>query len=273
MADNYLERKMEDYRSPRATKTLHRPKSTSPLLLEGKRALVTGGASPIGQAIITEFIKQGAKTAFCDIDLNKGNTFAQQSGARFYHTDLADPEQIIKMMMNLFKAWGDVDIIVNNAAETVFRPLTETNIHEWDSVMNTNVRSIFIISKELVKHRHDIPRYGRIINIASTRALMSEPSTESYSASKGAILSLTHSLMASLSPLGFTVNAISPGWIHTNPDEIISETDNIFHPSGRVGKPEDVAYLAAFLASEKAQFINGQNIILDGGVTRKMIYP
>ncbi len=274
MADNYLERKMDDYRSGRVSKTTkHRNAPAAYLPLEGKKALVTGGASPIGRAIVNEFIRQGAKTAFCDIDLENGNRFAQLSGARFYHTDLSSPEQIIKMMENLFKVWGDVDIIVNNAAKTIFQPLTELDIDEWNCVMDTNVRSIFLIARTWAKHRADTNRFGRIINIASTRAMMSEPLTESYSASKGAIVALTHALMASLSPLGITVNAISPGWIHTNPKEIISEQDNLFHPSGRVGIPDDVAALTAFLASEKAQFINGQNIVIDGGVTRKMIYP
>lgn len=274
MADNYLERKMDDYRSGRISKSsTRRNVSSQPFPLEGKRALVTGGTSPIGRAIISEFIKQGAKTAFCDINLEAGNSFAQQSGARFYFTDLSNPEQTIKMMQNLFRVWGDVDIIVNNAAQIFFKPITELSIEEWDSAMNTNVRSIFLIARALAEHRKGNTRFGSIINIASTRALMSEPSTESYSASKGAILALTHALMASLSPLGITVNAISPGWIHTKTEEIISVDDNLFHPSGRVGSPDDIAALVTFLASEKARFINGQNIVIDGGVTRKMIYP
>jgi len=113
---------------------------------------------------------------------------------------------------------------------------------------------------------------GRIINMASTRAIMSEPNSEAYAASKGGIVSITHSLAASLQPNGITVNCISPGWIQVDQSEELKETDHLQHWSNRVGKPEDIAKACIYLADPENNFINGQNIIIDGGMTRKMIY-
>jgi NAD(P)-dependent dehydrogenase (short-subunit alcohol dehydrogenase family) len=113
---------------------------------------------------------------------------------------------------------------------------------------------------------------GRIINMASTRAIMSEPNSEAYAASKGGIVSITHSLAASLQPNGITVNCISPGWIQVDQNEELKETDHLQHWSNRVGKPEDIAKACIYLADLENNFINGQNIIIDGGMTRKMIY-
>ena len=115
--------------------------------------------------------------------------------------------------------------------------------------------------------------YGRIVNICSSRYLMSEAGTEAYSASKGGIYSLTHALAMSLAPMHITVNAVAPGWIHVDENEELRPVDHEFHPSGRVGKPEDIARMVLFLCEPQNDFINGQTITIDGGVTKKMIYP
>lgn len=114
--------------------------------------------------------------------------------------------------------------------------------------------------------------YGRIINISSTRYLMSEPGSEGYAASKGGIYALTHALAISLSPYHITVNSISPGWIQTHNYDSLTDKDHHQHPSGRVGKPEDIARTCLFLCEDKNDFINGENITVDGGMTKKMIY-
>ncbi|WP_418190173.1 SDR family oxidoreductase, partial [Alistipes putredinis] len=156
-----------------------------------------------------------------------------------------------------------------------FKPLTELSIEEFDRVIATNLRPVFITSRQLVLHRQQNGNrsYGRIINLCSTRYLQSEAGTEAYSASKGGIYSLTHSLAVSLAPFHITVNAIAPGWIHVREEEQLRPEDHAFHPSGRVGTPEDIARACLFLCDEANDFLNGQTLTIDGGATIRMIYP
>ena len=148
-------------------------------------------------------------------------------------------------------------------------------MEDFDKILSINLRPVFITSRTLALHRKSQAEnhpYGRIINICSTRYLMSEPGSESYAASKGGIYSLTHALALSLADFHITVNCISPGWIQTNDYERLRPEDHAQHPSKRVGKPEDIARMCLFLCQEENDFINGQNIIIDGGMTKKMIY-
>ena len=137
------------------------------------------------------------------------------------------------------------------------------------SVINTNLRSVFIASKEASKY---MKSGGSIVNIASTRATMSEPNSEAYAATKGGIVALTHALAASLSERNITVNAISPGWIQNENYEELRDKDHAQHLSNRVGKPEDIAKACLYLTDSENNFVNGENITVDGGMTRKMIY-
>ena len=156
-----------------------------------------------------------------------------------------------------------------------FKSITEVSIEEFEQVINTNLRSAFITSRFMARLRQNNgnKEYGRIVNICSSRYLMSEAGTEAYSASKGGIYSLTHALAMSLAPMHITVNAVAPGWIHVDENEELRPVDHEFHPSGRVGKPEDIARMVLFLCEPQNDFINGQTITIDGGVTKKMIYP
>ena len=186
---------------------------------------------------------------------------------------------------------GDIDILINNVGISEFSPLVETSIEQFDRILSTNLRPVFITSRALAIHRNTPARalaihrntpvgraaYGRIINIASTRYLQSEPGSEGYAASKGGIVSLTHALAISLSDYRITVNAISPGWIQNSDYDRLKASDHAQHPSGRVGRPEDIARLCLFLCESEndfvnGQFVNGQNITVDGGMTKKMIY-
>ncbi len=283
MADNYLEKKMEEYRAGQGN--VRRMKSQRPVAgvkpgtinveFPPRRVFVTGGASGIGRAVVEAFRKADCRVAFCDIDSKAGNRTAQMTGARFYPVDVTDCSALENCMEHIIADWGDIDIIVNNVGISDFKPITETTIGDFDRVMVTNLRPVFVTARRLAIHRKSldpIPEYGRIINLCSTRYCMSEPGTEAYAASKGGIFALTHALMASLASLNITVNAISPGWIENYNYEELSETDHEQHPSGRVGKPEDIARMCLFLSAPDNDFINGENIVIDGGMTRKMIY-
>lgn len=240
-----------------------------------RRVFVTGGAHGIGRSIVETFRKVGDDVAFCDIDSLQGKDVAEETGAVFHHADVADREQLEHCLQTVVEQWGNLDILVNNAGTSAFSPIAETSVEEFDRIIRTNLRPAFITSRFLARHRQQNGNtaYGRIVNLCSTRYLMSEAGTEGYSASKGGIFSLTHALAISLAPLRITVNAVAPGWIHVNEEETLRPIDHKFHPSGRVGTPEDIARAVLFLCDEKNDFINGQTLTVDGGVTRKMIYP
>ena len=271
---NYLENKLEAYQARKNSRSVsHAGKSS--VTHKTRRVFVTGGANGIGKAIVRLFRSAGHRVAFCDIDETHGKETALQTGTRFLPIDLRDAAALEQGMQQLFDEWGDIDVIINNAGVSRFTPLTECSIEQFDDLLSANLRPTFITSRRLAIHRSTLETpntYGRIINICSTRYLMSEPNSEAYAASKGGIYSLTHALALSLSPYHVTVNSIAPGWIATHGYDALSEADHLQHPSRRVGKPEDVARLCLFLCHEENDFINGENITVDGGMTKRMIY-
>ncbi len=240
-----------------------------------RRVFITGGAHGIGKSIVEAFVSRGNKVAFCDIDAARGEAVAAQTGVAFYQVDVTDAAQLEAAMQQVFNKWGDIDVLVNNVGVGMFKPLTEVSVEEFDRVISTNLRSAFITTRMLARHRHanGNTAYGRIINLCSTRYRQSEAGTEGYSASKGGIYSLTHALALSLAPMYITVNAITPGWIHVREEEVLRLEDHAFHPSGRVGTPTDIARMCLFLCEPENDFINGQTLTVDGGATVKMIYP
>ena len=241
-----------------------------------RRVFVTGGGHGIGRAIVESFVKEGDLVAFCDIDAGRGEEVVAATGVLFFTLDVCDKDALESAMCSLFEEWGDIDVVVNNVGISEFAPITSTTVEHFDRVINTNLRSAFITSRMLAAHREAmgaINNYGRIINLCSTRYLQSEAGTEAYAASKGGIWSLTHALAVSLAPYHITVNCIAPGWISVNEDEVLRIQDHAFHLSGRVGTTEDVARTCLFLCEAKSDFINGQCITVDGGVTKRMIYP
>jgi len=242
-----------------------------------RRVFVTGGAQGIGAAIVSAFCETGAKVAFCDMNEDAATTLCESLPAfvHYYKADVKDAGALNEVLQDLFTKWGDIDIVVNNAGISEFTPITETSLEQFDRILSINLRPVFITARALAIHREKKGgenTYGRIINIASTRYLQSEPNSEGYAASKGGIVSLTHALAISLSKYHITVNCISPGWIQNMEYEKLKPTDHLQHPSGRVGRPEDIARTCLFLAEPDNNFINGQNIVIDGGMTKKMIY-
>lgn len=241
-----------------------------------RRVFVTGAGHGIGRAIVEAFVKEGDRVAFCDMDSKRGEEVAEKTGARFFALDVCDKEALEGAVQTLLAEWGDLDVVVNNVGVGGFEPITETTVEHFETILNTNLRSAFITARLMAIHRAKTGAanpYGRIVNLSSTRYLQSEPNSEAYAASKGGICSLTHALAVSLAPYHITVNCIAPGWIHVREEEILRPEDHAFHPSGRVGCAEDIARTCLFLCDAKSDFINGQCLTVDGGVTKKMIYP
>ena len=189
----------------------------------------------------------------------------------FFHADLSDPAQCDTAVEAAAGRFGRVDILINCAGLSRNGSPYDLTLDDWDYVLNTNLRAAFLMSRAAAKHMRLVGG-GNIVNIASTRALMSEANTEAYSASKGGLLALTHAMAMSLAPDHIRVNSISPGWICVDGYEKLSVADHKQHPAGRVGRPLDVARACLYLCEEGNDFITGENIVIDGGMTRKMIY-
>ncbi|MCD8502854.1 MAG: SDR family oxidoreductase, partial [Bacillaceae bacterium] len=212
----------------------------------------------------------------CDIDCKESevvkNEITQDGGkAITIETDVSNPDNIIYMFQEVNKKFGRVDILINNAGLSTWDSPYDLTVEKWDTIINTNLRSVFLCSREAAKLMKKNGG-GSIINIASTRAYMSEPNSEAYAASKGGIIAITHALAASLSEDSITVNSISPGWIETNDYSSLRKIDHYQHLSRRVGKPSDIAKACLYLTQEGNNFITGTNIVIDGGMTKKMIY-
>lgn len=274
MADNYIEKRYEAYQAQKAAWEKNR-KAAARRKAAAKRIFVTGGAEGIGRAIVKAFCAAGHRVAFCDRNAEAGTRTTQETGALFLEADIRNVAALDEVMQQLFDTWEDIDVIINNAGVSDFSPITDTPVEEFDRILQINLRPVFITARKLALHRknQEVPnKFGRIVNICSTRYLMSEPGSEGYAASKGGIYSLTHALAISLSEWHITVNAISPGWIQNCDYDSLRPIDHEQHPSRRVGKPEDIARMCLFLCQPENDFINGENIVIDGGMTRKMIY-
>ena len=293
MADNYIERQQEQYEARKAawkqaqkygkkkSTTVHPAESalctpmTSKSDTSKRKVFITGGAEGIGKAIVEAFCLSVDQVAFCDINETVGQETAKATGAIFHKVDVSDKDALESCMQRILSEWNDIDIIINNVGISQFSSITETSVEDFDKILSINLRPVFITSRLLAIHRKEQSSpnpYGRIINICSTRYLMSEPGSEGYAASKGGIYSLTHALALSLSEWNITVNSIAPGWIQTHDYDQLQPEDHSQHPSRRVGKPEDIARMCLFLCEENNDFINGENITIDGGMTKKMIY-
>ncbi|HET7364252.1 MAG TPA: SDR family oxidoreductase [Burkholderiales bacterium] len=235
-----------------------------------KAALVTGGARGIGKATALLLAARGYQVVIADRDAQAGRKTAAESELAFVRCDVARESDVRRCVRQLLRRCGRLDALINNAgiADPATGPLEQLSLREWNRRIGANLTGMFLMSKHAAPHLRRTR--GAIVNIASTRALQSEPDTEAYAASKGGAVALTHALALSLGPQ-VRVSCISPGWIDTGKSKL-SRADHAQHPAGRVGRPRDVAELVAFLVSDAAGFATGQNYVLDGGMTRKMIY-
>lgn len=248
-----------------------------------KVVLVTGGGQGIGKAIAQQFLLEGFQVVIAEIDEEAGREtefeYSSIGEIKFIPTDVAQEESVQNAIAQTITLYGRLDALINNAgiANPENEPIEQLSLSRWNQLLAVNLTGVFLCTKYAVPHLR--VQKGAIVNIASTRALMSEANTEAYSASKGGLIALTHALANTLGP-EIRVNCISPGWIATShwqkqslrqPPQLTPQ-DHQQHPVGRVGKPEDVATLAVYLVSDAAGFITGANFVVDGGMTRKMIY-
>lgn len=236
-------------------------------MYKNKVVFVTGVANGLGNAIAKEYAKLNATVIGIDIV----DTKFEEENIIFYKADLKNENEIKSVFEDVVKKYNKIHILINNGAISKFnKSIFDIEISEFDEVIAVNLRGSFICSKEFIKANQG-ESYGRIVNIASTRFNQNEAGWEAYGASKGGLISLTNTMAISLSDTPITVNAISPGWIKVD-DYELSEIDKKQHPSGRVGTPRDIVNACLFLTNKENDFVNGANIIVDGGMTKKMIY-
>ncbi len=246
-------------------------------------ALVTGAAQGIGRGIVHCLLERNWRVVLFDIDEAAGQRCLEQlaegRAATFIAGDVADEADVRRCLEQTLEWGGRLDALVNNAglADPHSGPVEELALADWQRRLDVNLTGPFLMAKHAVQALR--AAQGAIVNIASTRAWQSEPQCESYAASKGGVVALTHALAMSLGP-DVRVNSISPGWIDVRaqqadaPENLkpLPASAHAQHPAGRVGKAEDIGSLVAYLASSEAAFITGQDFIVDGGMTRKMIY-
>ncbi|NKC33214.1 SDR family oxidoreductase [Falsiroseomonas selenitidurans] len=230
---------------------------------DGRVVLVTGAARGIGRAVATRLAGEGWRVVAVDRQ-------APAAGlpGRFVQTDVAAEAEVAALLAGVRAREGRLDALVSNAGIMLRKPLADLSLAAWSQVLATNLTATFL----LVRAAEALLREARgaVVTIASTRARQSEADTESYAASKGGLVALSHALAVSLGP-AVRVNAVSPGWIDTG-EETLRAEDHAQHPAGRVGRPADVAALVAWLVGPESGFVTGAEFTTDGGMTRKMIY-
>ncbi len=242
-------------------------------------ALVTGGAQGIGKGIALHLATRGYQVVAADSDADAGRELALPD-VRFVRCDVAREASVKGCIRAVLRRFGRLDALVNNAglASPASGPLEKLPLAEWQRRIAVNLTGVFLMTRHAAPHLR--AARGAVVNVASTRALQSEPDTEAYAASKGGVVALTHAMAMSLGP-EVRVNCVSPGWIDVSGEWQkrsaskplrLRPADHAQHTVGRVGRPEDVAALVAYLVSDEAGFVTGQNFVIDGGMTRKMIY-
>lgn len=237
--------------------------------MSDRTLIVTGAAHGIGAGIARRLARDGWRVACVDIDVGGVTTLAEEIGGAGIGCDISSESDVERMVAVARGRLGRIGALVANAGISNFGPLAKTSLESWNRVLATNLTSTFLLARTL---DHDLrAAKGAIVTIASTRAHMSEPDTLAYSASKGGLVALTHALAITLAP-DVRVNCISPGWIDTGKHGPLKASDHEQHPAGRVGRPDDIAAATAYLLSADATFVTGSELVVDGGMTRKMIY-
>jgi len=239
--------------------------------MKAKVALITGAAHGIGRATARQLLDDGWNIGAVDISAaDLGRVFGKQlRRVLTIDGDIGD-EAIAKRAVTVtIERFGQLDGVVSNAGIMIRKPIRQLTIAEWRRVLDVNLTAAFLLAKAAERPLRQTK--GAFVSIASTRAKMSEPDTEAYSATKGGLVALTHALAMSLAPV--RVNCVSPGWIATRDYDKLRRKDHAQHPVGRVGRPEDIAEIVAWLLDgERSGFVTGANFTVDGGMTKKMMY-
>lgn len=241
---------------------------------EGKVAIVTGGAQGIGRAICQRLASEGAAVVLADVKDAVGEATAAElgsDGARvdFFHTDVTRVDDVAALVKHVQETHGRIDVLVNNVGITRDGLFVMMPDDDWDLVLRVNLTSVFLVSRAVARPMLK-QRSGRIVNITSVAGLAGNAGQANYSASKAAIVGLTKTLAKELGPRGITVNAVAPGFVHTEltadlPPELVRKAEELT-PLGRLGTVQDVASAVAFLASDDAAFVTGQVLRVDGGM-------
>lgn len=252
--------------------------------LRGRTSLVTGSNRGIGAGIALRLAAEGADVAINYLDgEEEAETIAaqiRQMGRRalLVPADLRDPPALERMMTQVFEAFGTLHILVNNAGIGIFSPFLETSLQTWTDTIDTNLRAAFLCSQIAARHMA-ARKFGRILHITSTGSQVAIPQLAHYCASKAGLAMLAKALAVELGPLGITVNAVGPSTICTQMNAALLDMDNMeareaaLNPTRRIGTPDDIAAMVAFLASDEADWVNGQNILVDGGLTAMSPQP
>lgn len=242
-----------------------------------KTCIVTGGANGIGRCIVEDFFEKGANVAFIDVDQEAGShVIATHDSERLYFFcgDITEESNIRNFYDQVLVRFPEIDYLINNACISHKGILSDCSYEDFNYVLKLGVSAPYLLTSLFLPH---FQLGSSIVNISSTRAYMSQPDTESYSAAKGGISALTHALSISLAGK-VRVNSVSPGWIDTshyqypNTSILLEPNDMKQHPAGRIGVPQDISSMVLYLCSEEASFISGENIIIDGGMSKQMIY-
>lgn len=248
--------------------------------MKKKNIIVTGGAQGIGKIVTLKLLEEGYTVTVPEIDQEAIDEFREENPSEdlfLIHCDISKEDHVRSAIQQSLNRYSNIYGLINNAAVLNNKPVEELSLVEWNQVIGVNLTGSFLFVKYSAPYLKK--QKGSIINMCSTRAFQSEADTEAYSASKGGIFALTHSLAVSLGP-DIRVNCISPGWIDVSAvrkksqatQDNLTEEDHHQHPAGRVGRPDDVARLILFLLNPDNGFITGQNFTVDGGMSRKMIY-
>ncbi|RYF62615.1 MAG: SDR family oxidoreductase [Cytophagaceae bacterium] len=246
-----------------------------------KTIIITGAGQGIGRATAEFLLNHNYAVSLWEADPEALAEATEELGAahpnaQFVQCDVSNEKSVQQAIKQTVKQFGQIDALINNAAVMQYKSIDELSFAEWNQAIGVNLSGLFLCAKYSAPYLRE--QHGTIISLCSTRAFQSEPDTFGYSASKGGIFALTHSLAISLGPQ-VRANCISPGWIdvsglkkgHPDPEKLRS-ADHTQHPAGRVGRPDDIARMILFLLDDANDFITGQNFIVDGGMTRKMIY-
>lgn len=250
-------------------------------MLQDKVVIVTGGASGLGYGIAEEVAKQRAKTVIADIDDVGGSASSSSLQAMgfqssFERVDVSSETSVQNMVTCVLEKYGRIDVLVNNAGVTRFKPLLEMSSDEWDYVMNVDLKGVFLCTKQVLPSMlHH--QYGVIVNIASNHVVATLPDTEAYAAAKSGVVGFTKSLGLSFGAKGIRAVAVAPGFTDTphiqrwleaskTPD-LLKEYTNALHPAKRIAKPADIGRVVAFLASDSAAWITSTTVVVDGGLS------